>query len=81
MTQTLPVAIVGAGPVGLAAAAHLLSRGLRPVVLEAGDGDAANVRDWGHVPQLVCSRQRAGALRRPMECRPGRSSFLSISNH
>jgi thioredoxin reductase len=49
MTQTLPVAIVGAGPVGLAAAAHLLSRGLRPVVLEAGDGVAANVRDWGHV--------------------------------
>ena len=30
------VAIIGAGPVGLAAAAHVLERGMLPVVLEAG---------------------------------------------
>ena len=32
----LPVVVIGAGPVGLAAAAHLLDRGLEPLVLEAG---------------------------------------------
>jgi len=45
----LPVVVVGAGPVGLAAAAHLLERGLQPLVLEAGDEVAAAVRAWGHV--------------------------------
>lgn len=43
------VAILGAGPVGLAAAAHALERGLEPVVLEAGPQAAAAVRQWGHV--------------------------------
>jgi thioredoxin reductase len=43
------VAVIGAGPVGLAAAAHLLARGLRPIVFEAGDDVAASVRGWGHV--------------------------------
>lgn len=46
---SLPVAVIGAGPVGLAAAAHLLERGLEPLVLEAGDEPAAAVRAWGHV--------------------------------
>ena len=45
----LPVAVIGAGPVGLAAAANLAERGLPFTVLEAGDGPAAAVRDWGHV--------------------------------
>ncbi len=45
----LPVAVIGAGPVGLAAAARLAERGLEFVVLEAGDGPAAAVRQWGHV--------------------------------
>jgi hypothetical protein len=45
----LPVAIVGGGPVGLAAAAHLLARGIEPVVFEQGDTVGAAVRDWGHV--------------------------------
>ena len=55
----LPVVVIGAGPLGLAAAAHLLERGLEPLVLEAGDGPAAAVREWGHVrlfspwPELV----------------------------
>ncbi|WP_053720544.1 FAD-dependent oxidoreductase [Saccharothrix sp. NRRL B-16348] len=45
----LPVVVVGAGPVGLAAAAHLLERGLRPLVLEAGPQAGAAVAQWRHV--------------------------------
>ena len=58
MTE-LPVVVIGAGPEGLAAAAHLLERGLEPLVLEAGDGPASAVMEWGHVrlfspwPELV----------------------------
>lgn len=48
----LPVAVVGAGPIGLAAAAHLLSYGLEPVIFEAGDRVGKAVRDWGHVPMF-----------------------------
>jgi thioredoxin reductase len=47
--ETLPVAVIGAGPVGLAAASHLIRRGLPVKVYEAGETVAANVRDWGHV--------------------------------
>lgn len=43
-----PVAVIGAGPVGLAAAAHLLQRGLPVRVYEAGEV-GAHVQDWGHV--------------------------------
>ena len=49
MSVAKTVAIVGAGPVGLAAAAHLLERGLRPTVLETGDRVGHAVRQWGHV--------------------------------
>jgi len=45
----LPVVVIGAGPVGLAAAAHLAERGIAFAVLEAGDRPAAAVREWGHV--------------------------------
>jgi thioredoxin reductase len=45
----LPTVVVGAGPVGLAAAAHLLERKIEPVVLEAGPSAASSVRAWGHV--------------------------------
>jgi thioredoxin reductase len=45
----LPVIVIGAGPVGLAAAAHLIARHIPVKLLEAGDSVAANVRDWGHV--------------------------------
>jgi thioredoxin reductase len=45
----MPVAVIGAGPVGLTAAAHLVARGLEPLVFEAGERVGASVREWGHV--------------------------------
>lgn len=45
----LPVAVIGAGPVGLAAAAHLKECGLTPLVLEAGPNVGHTVRQWAHV--------------------------------
>lgn len=49
MSETKTVAVIGAGPVGLAAAAHLMERGLTPIVLEAGAEIGHAVRQWGHV--------------------------------
>jgi thioredoxin reductase len=49
MMTALPVAVIGAGPVGLAAAAHLLRYNQPFVVFEAGDQPGAAVRQWGHV--------------------------------
>jgi thioredoxin reductase len=49
MSDSRTVAIIGAGPVGLAAAAHVLERGMTPIVLEAGEAAAHAVRQWGHV--------------------------------
>lgn len=43
------VAIVGAGPVGLAAAAHVLERGMEPIVIEKGAQIGAAIRNWSHV--------------------------------
>jgi thioredoxin reductase len=47
--QSLPVAVIGAGPVGLAAGAHLLARGLTPLILEQGATAGHHVQQWGHV--------------------------------
>ncbi|MEO3869769.1 FAD-dependent oxidoreductase [Nonomuraea sp. B12E4] len=47
--QRLPVVVIGAGPVGLAAAAHLTERGIDFLILEAGDRVATSVAQWGHV--------------------------------
>ncbi len=47
--SNLPVAVIGAGPVGLAAAAHLARYRQPFVVLEAGEAAGAAVRQWGHV--------------------------------
>jgi len=47
--EALPVIVIGAGPVGLAAAVHLLEWGLEPLVLERGNQVAASVAEWGHV--------------------------------
>lgn len=44
-----PVAIIGAGPIGLAAAANLAERGVPFRVYEAGETVGANIRLWGHV--------------------------------
>jgi glycine/D-amino acid oxidase-like deaminating enzyme len=46
---TLPIAVIGAGPVGLAAAAHLTERGLDVVVFEAGRRAGSAVGEWAHV--------------------------------
>ncbi|PSL37382.1 pyridine nucleotide-disulfide oxidoreductase [Labedella gwakjiensis] len=57
--STLPVVVIGAGPQGLAAAAHLVERGVPVLALEAGDGPASAVAEWGHVrlfsgwPELI----------------------------
>ena len=64
--EHLPVAVIGAGPVGLAAAAHLLAHGLAVKVYEAGPSVASNLRDWGHVrvftPWRYCVDAAATAL-------------------
>ncbi|MFF2506537.1 FAD-dependent oxidoreductase [Streptomyces sp. NPDC058067] len=49
VADQLPVVVIGAGPIGLAAAAHLIERGIEPLVLEAGPSAGAAVRDWAHV--------------------------------
>jgi cation diffusion facilitator CzcD-associated flavoprotein CzcO len=43
------VAVIGAGPVGLAAAAHLLERGLEPLIFEAGPSAGAAIEQWRHI--------------------------------
>jgi thioredoxin reductase len=48
-TDQLPVVVIGAGPIGLAAAARLVERGIEPLVLEAGASAGAAVREWAHV--------------------------------
>jgi NADPH-dependent 2,4-dienoyl-CoA reductase/sulfur reductase-like enzyme len=64
--ESLPVAVIGSGPVGLAAAAHLLARGVAVKVYEAGPAVGSNVRDWGHVrvftPWRYCVDQAATKL-------------------
>lgn len=47
--SNLPIVVIGAGPVGLAAAAQLVQRGEVPLVLEAGPAVGASVLEWGHV--------------------------------
>lgn len=49
LSEGLPVAVLGAGPVGLAAAARLIQRGIDAVVLDAGARVGANLLDYGHV--------------------------------
>jgi thioredoxin reductase len=47
--NALPIVVIGAGPVGLAAAAHLAERGLDFQVIEAGPQAGASIVQWGHV--------------------------------
>ncbi|MEC1177162.1 NAD(P)-binding domain-containing protein [Metasolibacillus meyeri] len=45
----LPIVIIGAGPIGLATAAHLVEQKQAFILLEAGNEVAYNIRTWGHV--------------------------------
>lgn len=45
----LPVVVIGAGPIGLAAAAHLLEQGQEPIVFEAGPTVGTSLHGWAHV--------------------------------
>src|SRR5579862_7275996 len=62
----LPIAVIGGGPVGLAAAAHLIARDLPVRVYESGPAVGTNLRDWGHVrvftPWRYCVDAAAAAL-------------------
>lgn len=65
-SEDLPVAVIGGGPVGLAAAAHLIARGQPVKLYETGPAVGANLRDWGHVrvftPWRFCVDEAATAL-------------------
>lgn len=69
--DALPIAVIGAGPVGLAAAAHLLARGLPVRLYEAGDAAATNVLDWGHVRLFSPWRFNIDAAARSILCERG----------
>lgn len=45
----MTVAIIGGGPIGLAAAAHLASKKIPFKVFESGDHIGSNILSWGHV--------------------------------
>lgn len=67
----LPVAVIGAGPQGLAAAAHLVERGQSVVVLERGAAPAAAVSEWGHVRLFSAWPELIDAARRRLRERRG----------
>ncbi len=64
--ESLPVAVIGGGPLGLAAAAHLVARNLPVKLYEAGPAVGTNLRDWGDVrvftPWRYCVDATAVAL-------------------
>ncbi|MCZ7597080.1 MAG: NAD(P)-binding protein [Gammaproteobacteria bacterium] len=61
--SSLPVAVIGAGPVGLAAAARLVERGLQPIVLEQGTRVAL-----GNAAMGPCTRVLAVGVQRRRCC-------------
>lgn len=62
----LPVAVIGAGPVGLAAAAHLISRDIRPIIFERGGSVGASLLEWGHVRVFSPWRYNIDAVARSL---------------
>ena len=70
--QQLPVVVVGAGPVGLAAAAHLLERGLAPLVLERGDAGGEQRRELVARPRVLA----LGLQHRRCRATPARTAGL-----
>jgi hypothetical protein len=76
---SLPVAVIGAGPVGLAAAAHLVERGFTPIVLEAGASVAANLGSYRHVQLFSPWRYNMDdAARRLLETTGWKAPVLDI---
>ena len=75
MNQPKTVAIIGAGPVGLAAAAHVLERGLTPIVLEAGDERRTFGAAMGPCPAVLA----LGIQRRPRRGAPARVDRLEFA--
>jgi hypothetical protein len=67
----LPVAIIGAGPVGLAAAAHLVQRGIRPLIFERGQSVGAALLEWAHVRVFSPWRYNIDAAARALLDRSG----------
>ena len=63
-----PLAIIGAGPIGLAAAANAAERGLDFVVLEAGPDAGAAIGEWAHV-RLFSAWRELDRPRRPTPAR------------
>ncbi len=49
MNHAYPVIVVGAGPIGLAAATHLIERHQEVRVLEAGLAAGSSIQQWGHI--------------------------------
>jgi hypothetical protein len=64
--ENLPVAVIGGGPVGLAAAAQLVTRGIPVKLYEAGAQVGANLRDWGHVRVFTPWRYCVDAVARKL---------------
>lgn len=60
----LPIGIIGAGPVGLAAAAHAVRRGITPLILERGPTVASALRSWAHVRVFTPWRYNVDAAAR-----------------
>ena len=69
--DNLPVAVIGGGPIGLAAAVHLLQRGLPVRLYEAGGTVGASVLDWGHVRLFSSWRYNIDAAGRSLLERRG----------
>lgn len=66
-----PVAVIGAGPIGLSAAAHLIDRGLSFTLFEAGDSIAANLETYRHVRLFSPWRHNADPVARSLLARHG----------
>ena len=68
LRTSFPVAVIGAGPVGLAAAAHLCVTNSPSSCLEAGSEPGAAIRQWGHVTMFSPWRYMVdGAARELLE--------------
>jgi thioredoxin reductase len=83
-----PTVVIGAGPIGLAAAAHLAARDEPFVVLEAGPSVGASILKWAHVrvfspwryvvdPASVALLERAGWTSPSPEGLPTGGSFVA----